>query len=78
MPNPASSHVTVLVHLVEEDAHNNILTLLDDTGNERFRRTINKGETRLTLSLEGLPSGLYFVTLTTANGTSTRKLTIKN
>ena len=77
MPNPASSHVTVMVHLVEEDAHNNILTLLDGTGNEHFRRVINQGETRLTLSLEGLPSGLYFVTLTTAKGTSTQKLVVE-
>ncbi len=76
MPNPASSYVTVQIHLTEEDAHGNILTLLDDMGNEHLRRIINKGETRLTLPLEGIPSGLYFVTLATAEGTSTQKLVI--
>ena len=77
MPNPANGYVNVKVHVADLDTRNTIIALHDDRGNEFLRRVLHKGETLLTLSLDGLSSGFYFVTLTTSKGSTTQKLVVE-
>ena len=49
---------------------------VDAAGREVLRRELPAGTRRATLEVSGLPVGTYFVTLTTAAGTGTRRLVI--
>ena len=73
-PNPA--HGEVSVTLTEASERGAELRLHDAAGREVLRRELSAGTRRATLEVSGLPAGTYFVTLTTAVGTGTRRLVI--
>ena len=73
-PNPA--HGEVAVTLAEASERGAELRLHDAAGREVLRRELSAGTRRATLEVSGLPAGTYFVTLTTAAGTGTRRLVI--
>lgn len=76
-PNPAADVIYIeLDHRMPE--HNSIIKLTDFTG--RTLRTIRtpNGQTLFELSLEGIPSGTYFISVSTVTGTSSRKVIIQN
>jgi hypothetical protein len=50
----------------------------DEQGREVLRRKLAAGTRTLMIDVADYPSGTYFVTLTTAKGTSTQKLVVEN
>ena len=73
-PNPASGDVRFETE--GEGFEGGVLTVSDAAGREVLRRELSAGTRRATLEVSGLPAGTYFVTLTTAAGTGTRRLVI--
>ncbi len=76
LPNPASDEVRIVTE--GEGFEGGTLAVSDAAGREVLRRELSRGTRSCTLKVSDLPSGTYFVTLTTAKGTSTRKLIIEN
>ena len=76
MPNPASGEVRIVTE--GEGFEGGTLTVSDATGREVQRKELARGTRKCVLDVSGLPSGTYFVTLTTAKGTSTQKLVVEN
>ena len=72
-PNPARGQATVTL---TEGFEGGTLAVRDAAGREVLRRELARGTRTCTLDVSGLPSGTYFVTLTTAKGTGTQKLII--
>ena len=73
-PNPTRDEVTVTAG--DGAGGTCWLTLRDETGRELLRQKMEDGT--LTLSTRGLASGLYFVTLDTAQGSGTQKLVVEH
>ena len=71
-PNPAQEEVTVTVDGVAGSGC--WLTLHNETGRELQRHWIT--DRTLTISIQGLAAGLYFVTIDTPQGSETQKLII--
>ena len=71
-PNPAQEEVTVTVDGVAGSGC--WLTLNDEAGRELLRHWIT--DRTLTISIQGLAAGLYFVTIDTPQGSETQKLII--
>ena len=76
MPNPASGEVCIVTE--GEGFEGGTLAVRDAAGREVLRKELARGTRKCTLKVSDLPAGTYFVTLTTAKGTSTRKLIIEN
>ena len=74
LPNPASGEVRIVTE--GEGFEGGTLTVSDAAGREVQRRELARGTRKCVLDVSGLPSGTYFVTLTTAKGTGTQKLVI--
>lgn len=74
VPNPAYGSVTVTVGKM---ADGGVLALHDAAGRELWSGTLAKGEGERELDLTAYPPGVYFVTLTTGNGTEVQKLVLK-
>jgi hypothetical protein len=74
-PNPATGSV----HCVWEGETfpGGVLTMTDAAGREVLRRELAPQTRDFTFSVAELPAGTYFVTLATAEGSSTKKLVIK-
>ena len=72
-PNPSNGDVT-LVGLPEGVSY---VAVRDMVGREVMRKVTMSGTQVLTFSVADLPAGTYFVTLTTKEGTSTRKLVVE-
>lgn len=72
-PNPTREWVTVT--LAQAAKRPCVVTLRDEQGRELLRQQM-EGQT-LTLTTQGLEAGLYFVTLESAQGTSTQKLVVE-
>ena len=70
-PNPASSSVTVRW---QGDVQPTQAELVDINGKVALRQAVTTDH--LVLSLDGLQSGIYFVRLTSAHGTTVRKLIV--
>ncbi|MBQ9864949.1 MAG: T9SS type A sorting domain-containing protein [Bacteroidales bacterium] len=75
LPNPASG--SVQCETAGDPFPGGTLTLTDATGRELMRRELEPHTTGLRLDLSALPSGTYFVTLATPQGSSTQKLILK-
>ena len=73
-PNPASGEVRIVTE--GEGFEGGTLTVRDAAGREVLRKELARGTRKCVLDVSGLPSGTYFVTLTTAKGTGTQKLII--
>ena len=75
LPNPAGSEVRCVLHGTNTTGAT--LTLVDVTGHEILRQTLPTSATETILHVETLPNGVYYVTLTTSQGTSTQKLVVE-
>ena len=71
-PNPTTGTVRVEFGDLEGE-----LTLCDATGHEVMRKTLAPAQSSIILDLSKLPSGAYFVTLTTPTATSTQRLVLQ-
>ena len=67
-PNPATEKVTVAF-----PEGTKLLELVQVNGKVIEHLVINANETAKTITVDRLPSGLYFLHLTTTNGTVSRK-----
>ena len=76
MPNPASGEVRFETE--GEGFEGGTLAVSDAAGREVLRKELARGTRTCTLKVSDLPSGTYFVTLTTAKGTGTQKLIVEN
>ena len=63
--------------MVGEGFGGGTLRMQDAAGREVLRRELSRGTRTSVLKVADLPAGTYFVTLTTAEGTSTQRLVIK-
>ena len=75
VPNPASSEVRCVMG--GEGFAGGVLTVADAAGREVLRRELKASERVCEFRVADLPAGTYFVTLTTKEGTSTRKLVVE-
>ena len=74
MPNPATGTVRCIVP--EEGFAAGTLTLHDAAGKEVLRQKIARPGTH-DIDISALPAGVYFATLSTPQGTSTRRLAVE-
>ena len=74
MPNPATGTVRCMVP--EEGFAAGTLTLHDAAGKEVLRQKIARPGTH-DIDISALPAGVYFATLSTPQGTSTRRLAVE-
>ena len=76
VPNPATEEVRCLT--AGEEFDGGVLKVVDAAGREVLRRELPRQTQAYTFRVADYPSGTYFVTLTTAKGTSTQKLVVEN
>ncbi len=76
VPNPASGEVRFEAY--GGDFGGGVLTVRDASGREVLRRELAAGTQKVALSVADYPSGTYFVTLTTKEGSGTQRLIIEN
>lgn len=72
-PNPCHDNVTLTG--IPESA--TMVSVRDMMGREVLRKELARGTRKCVLDVSVLPSGTYFVTLTTAKGTGTQKLVVE-
>ena len=75
VPNPAKDEVRC--ETGGEGFAGGVLSVSDVTGREVLRKELPRHTSGHTLPLTGCPKGVYFVTLTTAQGSSTQKLVVE-
>ncbi|GEM_PF-2096533 len=75
LPNPASGSVRCVID--DKPFQGGTLTVTDASGREMLHSELPPLTTSHTIMLTAYPKGVYFVTLTTAVGSSTQKLTVK-
>ena len=69
-PNPAHSHLSIIIKEVSSQAE---LTIHDAAG-RKVRHLALRSSSSAVFDIADLPSGIYFVTLTTPIGSATKKL----
>ena len=74
-PNPATGSVRCIIG--EGAFAGGVLTMVDASGREVLRKELSPQTTSHTISLAAYPKGVYFVTLTTMQGSSTQKLVVE-
>ena len=72
-PNPAKGPVAVRADIWEPYS----VAVRDEQGREVLRRKLAAGTRTLMIDVADYPSGIYFVTLTTAKGTGTKRLVVE-
>ena len=75
-PNPARGNVTVKP-MIRGDEYPAMLTVSDAKGREMLHKELSRETQEYTFRVSDFPAGTYFVTLTTKEGTSTRKLVVE-
>ena len=75
LPNPTSGSVVCVVD--GETSEGGVLTVTDVAGREVLRKELPPLTTVHTLQLTSYPKGVYYVTLTTAKGSTTQKLVVE-
>ena len=76
-PNPFSSNTTIEVNITENQ--NVKVDVYNVVGQNVFsvnKGTLSSGEHKIALNAEELPSGMYFVTLTTEKGRITKRVSV--
>jgi photosystem II stability/assembly factor-like uncharacterized protein len=73
-PNPATSQVTISFPKITSAVSVN---LFDPLGRQVYSRKYNENNTSISFSVESLPKGVYYVTLSSENYKTTKKLIIK-
>ena len=78
-PNPTTGRVTVEIHLPQSQADMGepLITIRDVAGHEVLRRVVPAAQAAVEIGLSHLPAGTYFVTLSTAKCTATRRLVVE-
>ena len=78
-PNPTTGRVTVEMHLPQSlaDMGEPLITIRDVAGHEVLRRVVPAAQAAVEIGLSHLPAGTYFVTLSTAKCTATRRLVVE-
>ena len=78
-PNPATGRVTVEIHLpqLQADMGEPLITIRDVAGHEVLRRVVPAAQAAVEIDLSHLPAGTYFVTLSAAKCTATRRLVVE-
>ena len=74
LPNPTSGSVVCVVD--GETSEGGVLTVTDVAGREVLRKELPPLTADHTISLTEYPKGVYFVTFTTARGSTTQKLVV--
>ena len=74
-PNPTTGSVCCIIG--EGASAGGVLTIADASGREVLRKELPPQTTSHTISLAAYPKGVYFVTLTTVQGSSTHKLVVE-
>ena len=75
LPNPASGSVRCLME--GKPFPGGVLTMADASGRKMLHRELPPLTTSHTITLTAYPKGVYFVTLTTTEGSSTQRLVIE-
>ena len=75
LPNPASGSVRCVME--GKPFSGGILTMSDASGREMLHRELPPLTTSHTIMLTSYPKGVYFITLTTSDGSSTQKLIVE-
>ena len=75
LPNPASGSVRCVLEGVPFPG--GVLTMADASGREVMRKKLLPQTISHTIMLTDYPKGVYFITLTTAEGSSTQKLIVE-
>ncbi len=73
-PNPAKDDVTL--HFSEPISPNSFIQLIDMQGREVYNSRISNSETTHVISLNKIPSGLYFIAMQSESGSTYQKLII--
>ena len=82
-PNPTTGRVTVEMHLPQSlrgntvDMGEPLITIRDVAGHEVLHRVVPAAQAAVEIDLSHLPAGTYFVTLSTAKCTATRRLVVE-
>ena len=76
-PNPTQGELSITLHLIGDTPHD--LLLLDTTGREWYRQAPlhTTGLHRVSLDLSTLPSGVYYLMLSSQFGRSSRRIMIE-
>ena len=74
-PNPATGSVFCIIG--EGASAGGVLTVADASGREVLHKELSPLTTGHTISLAAYPKGVYFVTLTTVQGSTTQKLVVE-
>ena len=77
VPNPTDGRVTVTIDAALPDPAACRFTLLDAAGHEVLTATPQHDSRTFTLSLQHLPSGSYFLRMSSPQGSSTRKVILQ-
>ena len=77
VPNPTDGRVTVTIDAALPDPAACRFTLLDAAGHEVLSATPQHDSRTFTLSLQHLPSGSYFLRMSSPQGSSTRKVVLQ-
>ena len=75
VPNPASDEVRCLT--AGEGFGGGVLTVVDAAGREVLRKELSRETRACTFRVTDFPAGTYFVTLSTAKGSTTQKLVVE-
>ena len=76
VPNPASS--VVRCETVSKSFGGGVLTMIDAVGREVLHKELAPGVQECTFSVADLPAGTYMVSLTTKEGSATRRLVVED
>ena len=82
-PNPTTGKVTVEIHLPQSlrsntaDMGGSLIIVRDVAGHEVLHRMVPTVQAAVEIDLSHLPAGTYFVTLSTAKSTATRRLVVE-
>ena len=76
-PNPTSANATVSFNLQEaSDVSVQVVDMVGHVVNTVPAQFMNAGSQKMTVSTQGLASGIYNVRVTTKDGSATKRLTI--
>lgn len=76
-PNPFSSNTTIEVNLTEnQNVKVDVYNVIGENVFSLNKGTLSSGEHKIALNADELPSGMYFVTLTTEKGRITKRVSV--
>jgi hypothetical protein len=77
-PNPVSTSGNIALNLINDEIVKiNLLDLTGKTVSELFEGKLNPGNRKITFDTEDLAPGIYFASVKTSEGVSTRKIVVQ-